>query len=87
MNYLELLMKNLNNFHKPQIDESFEFEDDATLNTKLMREIEWVMNLKWFGVNFCGIWLSFERDLIIGDEGFMAFFVWRRRSFDGLMNE
>jgi hypothetical protein len=58
MNYLELLMKNLNNFHKPQIDESFEFEDDATLNTKLMREIEWVMNLKWFGVNFCEIWLS-----------------------------
>jgi hypothetical protein len=55
MNYLEFLMKNLNNFHKPQIDESFEFEEYATLNTKLMRENEWVMNLKWFGVNFCGI--------------------------------
>jgi hypothetical protein len=31
------------------------------------------MNLRWFSDNFCEFWLSFEGDLIIGDEGFRAF--------------
>ena len=46
---------------------------------KLMKECEWVMNLKWLRVKFCEFWLSLREIENLGMRVLGVFFVEKKK--------